>query len=103
MKLLKFVISIVSLIIIFFVRWQLFLFPAPKPMPDLPTSDWSTVPFYYPNFYHPSSCCGVGGNEYQAGWSFSVFFILLILWILVNLILFLIINKVSNKTNPKNI
>ncbi len=92
MKLLKFIISIISLVAIFFIRWQV-LFPSQQKWSDMPSSNWSAVPFYYPNFYYPSSCCNVVGQGFPAGWSISSFFILLVLWVLINLISFFIIKK----------
>ena len=98
MKIIKYIVAIVSFVGIFFIRWN--SFGSKAPMPDIPTINWSTVPFYYPNFYHPGSCCGVAGpaHPFPAFWSVSGFFILLGLYILINLVLFFIINKFSKKT-----
>lgn len=98
MKLTKYIIAAISFIGVFFVRWT--SFGSKVPVPDMPVPNWSTVPFYYPNFYHPASCCGVAGpnHPFPAPWSISGFFVLLAGWMLINIVLFFIINTFSRKS-----
>jgi len=110
MRFAKFIILAVTFVGLFFVRYWVLcgmllsgycsrFYWVVRP------GSWSPLPvlsFPYPNFYTPPRC---GPVLYcvPAQWSFLVLIVDLILWALVNLILFLIINKVSGKIKPKYI
>jgi|SRR3989344_5684140 len=102
MKIARGISLAVTFIVAFFVNIGWFLDPCARHVcPDT----YGTTPLiaFQPNFHLSQRCGGIAGNCIPAHWSFSVLIFDIVLMIILNLILFFIINRISNKTKSQNI
>ncbi len=102
MRLAKWVSLVATFIIAFFVNVGWFFDACARHVcPD----SYGIYPLisYQPNFFIGQRCGGFAGNCIPAHWNFSLLIFDIILMVVLNLILFLIINKVSGKKKSQNV
>jgi hypothetical protein len=96
----KILIIIITFIIAFFVNIGWFFDVCARRLcPD----SYGTMPLIssHPNFYLPQRCGGLTGSCVAAQMSLPFFVFDLVLWVLINVVLFLIINRVSDRAKPQ--
>jgi len=94
---LKVIILILTFIVIFFINISLLFYPCTwKVCPDYLSK--AKIFAFYPNFYIPAGCgYGIGPICWNASWNMIMLIFDTLLWIIANLIIFLIIYKMNNK------
>ena len=95
---LKIIVLILTFLFVFFVKIPALFSPCTwRACPDYLGADIVSL---YPSFYRPAGCgYGIGYICWEASWSMSMLDI--VVWVLLVVIIFFIINKLRNKSTSQ--